>query len=160
MLCENVEVHAALHVIYLPREIINGSPLVERPSGNKYRGRLRTSALTTIVVAMSGNQFIGMPMEEVLSFYGEGGTENVDVDELKNWFDAIATAIGKPKLAKEANQYAAHLQKEGFDTREDALNIKYDDLVNAGMRTGDANAAIRVLTELIGTDDSTARERR
>ena len=50
----------------------------------------------------------------------------------------VAPELGKTKLAGEAGTYAKRLIGEGYDTVQGLAELDVEDLVEAGMRKGDA----------------------
>ena len=96
-----------------------------------------------------------MGLEEVGCYYGEVGTRNDTRAELRDWIRALGSAIGKPKVAKEANAYAQHMLDEGFNTCGNILLMTCQDLIDCGMRRGDADALMRSVVHIVQTSDGT-----
>ena len=69
---------------------------------------------------------------------GEAVTRSVTQKELALWIHMVALELGKTKLAGEAGTYAKRLIDEGYDTVQGLAELDVEDLVEAGMRKGDA----------------------
>ena len=69
---------------------------------------------------------------------GEDVTRSVAQKELALWIHMVALELGKTKLAGEAGTYAKRLIDEGYDTVHGLAELDIEDLVEAGMRKGDA----------------------
>ena len=69
---------------------------------------------------------------------GEDVTRSVAQKELALWIHMVALELGKTKLAGEAGTYAKRLIDEGYDTVQGLAELDIEDLVEAGMRKGDA----------------------
>ena len=69
---------------------------------------------------------------------GEAVTRSVAQKELALWIHMVALELGKTKLAGEAGTYAKRLIDEGYDTVQGLAELDIEDLVEAGMRKGDA----------------------
>ena len=65
-------------------------------------------------------------------------TRSVAYRELALWLHMVALELGKTKLAGEAGTYAKRLIDEGYDTVQGLAELNVEDLVDAGMRKGDA----------------------
>ena len=69
---------------------------------------------------------------------GEDVTRSVAQKELALWIHMVALELGKTKLAGEAGTYAKRLIDESYGTVQGLAELDIEDLVEAGMRKGDA----------------------
>ena len=65
-------------------------------------------------------------------------TRSAAQNELALWIHMVALGLGKTKLAGEAGTCAKRLVDEGYDTVQGLAELDIEDLVEAGMRKGDA----------------------
>ena len=85
-----------------------------------------------------GNTHGEGPFEYYVRIEGEAVTRSVAQKELALWIHMVALELGKTKLAGEAGMYAKRLIYEGYNTVQGLAELDIEDLVEAGMRKGDA----------------------
>ena len=105
----------------------------------------RRLAVSTNVIAMENGDdpdFNNTHDEEPFEYYvrieGEAVMRGVTQRELALWIHMVALELRKTKLAGEARTYAKRLIGEGYDTVQGLAELYVEDLVNAGMKKGDA----------------------
>ena len=85
-----------------------------------------------------GNMHGEGPFKCCVRIEGEAATQGVAQKELALWIYIAALELGKTKLAGEAGTYAKGLIDEGHSTVQGLAELDAEDLVEAGMRKGDA----------------------